>query len=67
MKMLRVNTIDAEEIYVNPNHTVFLRRKETYNGTKIIIEGMTVINSVDPLEVILLDLERLDYDKKERK
>lgn len=62
MKMLKVNTIEAEEIYVNPNHIVFLRRKETYNGTKIIIEDMTVINSVDPLEVVLLDLERLDYD-----
>lgn len=61
MKMLRVNTIDAEEIYVNPNHIIFLR-KGSYNGTKVIIEGMTVINSVDPLEVVLSDLERLDYD-----
>lgn len=33
-----------------------------YDGTKIIIEGMTVINSVDPLAVVLLDLERFDYD-----
>lgn len=61
MKMLRVKVIDNEEIYVNPNHIAFLR-KGMYNGTKIIIEGMTVINSVDPLEVVLLDLERLNHD-----
>ena len=61
MKMLKVKSIDNEEIYVNPNHIVFLR-KGSYKGTKIIVEGMTVINSVDPLEVVLLDLERLNYD-----
>ena len=61
MKMLKVNSIDNEKIYVNPNHIIFLR-KGSYEGTKIIVEGITVINSVDPLEVVLLDLERLDYD-----
>lgn len=61
MKMLKVRSIDNEEIYVNPNHIVFLR-KGSYNGTKVIVEGMTVINSVDPFEVVLSDLERLDYD-----
>ena len=61
MKMLKVKSIDNEEIYVSPNHIIFLR-KGSYNGTKIVIEGMTVINSVDPLEVVLLDLERLNYD-----
>lgn len=61
MKMLKVKSIDNEEIYVNPNHIIFLR-KGSYEGTKIIVEGITVINSVDPLEVVLLDLERLDYD-----
>ena len=66
MKMLRVNVIDNEEMYVNPNYIIFLR-EGGYNSTKIIIDGMNVINSVDPLEVVLLDLERLDYDKKERK
>ena len=61
MKMLRVKAIDNEEIYVNPNHIVFLR-EEMCNGTKVIIEGMNVINSVDPIAVVLLDLERLNYD-----
>ena len=61
MKMLKVKSIDNEEIYVNPNHIIFLR-KGSYESTKIIVEGITVINSVDPLEVVLLDLERLDYD-----
>ena len=61
MKMLRVKAIDNEEIYVNPNHIIFLR-KGSYNGTKIVIEGMNVINSIDLLEVVLLDLERLSYD-----
>ena len=61
MKMLRVKTIDNEEIYVNPNHIIFLR-KGSYDGTKIVIEGLTVINSVDLLEVVLSDLERLNYD-----
>ena len=61
MKMLKVKSIDNEEIYVNPNHIIFLR-KGSYKGTKIIVEGMTVINSVDPLKVVLLDLERLNYD-----
>ena len=61
MKMLEVKVTDNEKIYVNPNHIVFLR-KGSYKGTKIIVEGMTVINSVDPLEVVLLDLERLNYD-----
>nr|DAP90300.1 MAG TPA: Flagellar and Swarming motility protein [Herelleviridae sp.] len=65
MKMLRVKVIDNEEIYVNPSHIVFLR-KGMYNGTKVILEGTTVINSVDPLAVVLLDLERLDYGKKEK-
>ena len=59
--MLRVKVIDGEEIYVNPHHIVFLR-KGMDNGTKIIIEGTTVINSVDSLAVVLLDLERLNYD-----
>lgn len=62
MKMLRVKAIENEEIYVNPNHIIFLMRKGSYKGTKIIVEGMTVINSVDPLEVVLSDLERLNYD-----
>lgn len=61
MKMLKVKSIDNEEIYVNPNHIVFLR-KGSCNGTKIVIDGMTVINSVDPLPVVLLDLERINYD-----
>lgn len=61
MKMLKVKSVDSEEIYVNPNHIIFLR-KGSCNGTKVIIEGMNVINSVDPLEVVLLDLERLNYD-----
>ena len=61
MKMLRVKVIDNEEIYVNPNHIIFLRKKSD-NGTKIFIEGMNFINSVDPLAVVLLDLERLNYD-----
>ena len=61
MKMLEVKVTDNEKIYVNPNHIIFLR-KGSYKGTKIIVEGMTVINSVDPLEVVLLDLERLNYD-----
>ena len=59
--MLEVKVTDNEKIYVNPNHIIFLR-KGSYKGTKIIVEGMTVINSVDPLEVVLLDLERLNYD-----
>ena len=61
MKMLKVKSIDNEEIYVNPNHIIFLR-KGMYDGTKVTIEGMTVINSVDPLEDVLSDLERLNYD-----
>lgn len=61
MKMLRVKAIENEEIYVNPNHIIFLRKRSD-NGTKIVIEGMNVINSVDPLEVVLLDLERLDHE-----
>ena len=61
MKMLKVKVTDNEEIYVNPNHIVLLR-KGMYDGTKVIIEGMNVINSVDPLKVVLLDLERLNYD-----
>ena len=61
MKMLRVKSIDNEEIYVNPNHIVFLR-KGMHDGTKIVIEGMTVIHSVDSIAVVLLDLERLNYD-----
>ena len=61
MKMLKVNVTDNEEIYVNPHHIVFLG-KGMYDGTRVTIEGMTVINSVDPLEVVLSDLERLDYD-----
>lgn len=61
MKMLRVKTIDNEEMYVNPNHIVFLR-VGMYNGTKVVIEGMNVINSVDPIAVVLSDLERLNYD-----
>lgn len=61
MKMLRVKTIDNEEMYVNPNHIVFLR-EGMYNGTKIIIEGMNVINSVDQIAVVLSDLGRLNYD-----
>lgn len=61
MKMLRVKVIDNEEIYVNPNHIIFLKKRSD-NGTKIVIEGMNVINSVDPLAVVLLDLERLNYD-----
>lgn len=61
MKMLRVKTIDNEEMYVNPNHIVFLR-EGMYNGTKVIIEGMNVINSVDPIAVVLSNLERLNYD-----
>lgn len=66
MKMLRVKSIDNEEIYVNPNHIIFLR-KGSFKGTKIIVEGLTVINSVDPLAVVLSDLERLDYEQKEKK
>lgn len=46
MKMLRVKTIDNEEMYVNPNHIVLLR-VGMCNGTKVVIEGMNVINSVD--------------------
>ena len=61
MKMLKVKSIDNEEIYVNPNHIVFLR-EGMYNGTKVIIEGMNVINSVDSIAAVLLDLERLNYD-----
>ena len=61
MKMLRVKTIDNGEIYVNPNHIVFLR-EGMYNGTKVIIEGMNVINSVDSIASVLLDLEGLNYD-----
>ena len=61
MKMLEIKSIDNEEIYVNPHHIVFLR-KGMHDGTKIVIEGMTVIHSVDPLEVVLSDLERLNYD-----
>ena len=61
MKMLRVKVIDNEEIYVNPNHIIFLKKRSD-NGTKIVIEGMNVINSVDSLEVVLLDLERFNYD-----
>ena len=61
MKMLEVKVTDNEKIYVNPHHIVFLR-KGMYDGTKVIIEDMTVINSVDPLEVVLSDLERLNYD-----
>ena len=61
MKMLEVKVTDNEEIYVNPRHIVFWK-KGMYDGTKVIIEGMTVINLVDPLEVVLLDLERLNYD-----
>ena len=61
MKMLEIKSIDNEGIYINPHHIVFLR-KGMYDGTKVTIEGMTVINSVDPLEVVLSDLERLNYD-----
>lgn len=61
MKMLRVKAIENEEIYVNPNHIIFLRKRSD-NGTKIVIEGMNVINSIDSLAVVLLDLERLNYD-----
>ena len=61
MKTLRVKVIDNEEIYVNPNHIIFLKKRSD-NGTKIVIEGMNVINSVDSLEVVLLDLERFNYD-----
>lgn len=61
MKMLRVKVIDNEEMYVNPNHIVFLR-EGMCNGTKVVIEGMNVINSVDPIAVVLSDLERLNYD-----
>ena len=59
MKILKVKSIDSEEIYVNPSHIIFLR-KGSCNGTKIIINGLNVINSVDPLAVVLLDLERLE-------
>ena len=61
MKMLRVKVIDNEEIYVNPHNIIFLKKRSD-NGTKIVIEGMNVINSIDPLAVVLLDLERLNYD-----
>ena len=61
MKMLKVKSVDGEELYVNPNHIIFLR-VGSYDSTKIIIDGMNVINSGDPLEVVLLDLESLDYD-----
>lgn len=61
MKTLKVNVVDGEEIYVNPNHIIFLKKRSD-NGTKIVIEGMNVINSIDPLASILLDLERLNYD-----
>ena len=66
MKMLKVKSVDSEEIYVNPNHIIFLR-KGSCNGTKVIIEGPNVINSIAPIASVLLDLERLDYDKKEKK
>ena len=59
--MLKVKSIDNEEIYVNPHHIVFLR-EGMCNGTEVIIEGMNFINSVDPIAVVLLDLERLNYD-----
>ena len=59
--MLKIKSIHNEEIYISTHHIVFLR-KGMYDGTKVTIEGMTVINSVDPLEVVLSDLERLNYD-----
>ena len=61
MKMLKVNAFDGEEIYVNPNHIIFLRKRSD-NGTRIVIESLNVINSIDPLAVVLSDLERLNYD-----
>lgn len=61
MKMLKVNAVDGEEIYVNPNHIIFLRKRSD-NGTRIVIESLNVINSIDPLAVVLSDLERLNYD-----
>ena len=61
MKMLKVNAVDGEEIYVNPNHIIFLRKRSD-NGTRIVIESLNVINSIDSLAVVLSDLERLNYD-----
>ena len=66
MKMLKVKSVDGEELYVNPNHIIFLR-VGSYDSTKIIIDGMNVINSIEPIASVLLDLERIDYDKKEKK
>ena len=66
MKMLKVKSVDSEELYVNPNHIIFLM-VGSYDGTKIIIDGMNVIDSIEPIASVLLDLERLDYDQKEKK
>lgn len=61
MKTLRVKTVNDEELYINPNHIIFLRAGSRDN-TKIVIDGMNVINSIEPLTSVLLDLERLNYD-----
>lgn len=61
MKTLKVKTVNDEELYINPNHIIFLRAGNC-GGTKIVIDGMNVINSIEPLTSVLLDLERLNYD-----
>ena len=61
MKMLKVKSVDGEELYVNLNHIIFLR-VGSYASTKIIIDGMNVIKSIEPIASVLLDLERFDYD-----
>lgn len=61
MKTLRVKTVNDEELYINPHHIIFLRAGSRDN-TKIVIDGMNVINSIEPLTSVLLDLERLNYD-----
>lgn len=57
MKMLRVKSIDSEEIYVNPNHIIFLR-KGNCNGTKIAIDGMNVINSIEPIASVFIGFRK---------
>lgn len=59
--MLKVKVIDNEEMYVNPNHIAVLK-EGMFNGTKVILKDMNVINLVDPIAVVLSDLERLNYD-----